>query len=160
MAKNFQQHHLDVHDQFLRNPFHLAFASGNIKVVKFFMEKLTGSPHIMLFQRDCYNQTPFHLALKFYRTKFLAEFCAHLREKLEQTTTPLGIVSNNSIASAANTLITATTTTLHHDKKKRKEMSSGSTKSTNSKRSKVDVVSVTTSDSEDESAGSLLLQDE
>ncbi|EFC43266.1 predicted protein [Naegleria gruberi] len=143
IQKSFQQFHLEVNDQFSRSPFHLAFAAGNLNAVKFFMEKIAVSPHIYLFQRDCYNQTPFHLAFKFYRTKFLVECCAFLKEKLDKST--------NRNENSQNVDISPTVQQ-KQDKKRKTPSSSNET----TKRTKVEVIS----SSDDEEETSLHLQDD
>ncbi|KAG2391852.1 hypothetical protein C9374_013337 [Naegleria lovaniensis] len=82
LKRNFQPAHLTTHDLFLRNPLHLAFASGNLEAAKFCIENLTTSPHLLLLQRDYYHNTPFHLALKFNRTHFMKEICLVLKTYL------------------------------------------------------------------------------
>ncbi|KAF0980298.1 hypothetical protein FDP41_013512 [Naegleria fowleri] len=82
LKRHFQPAHLVAHDLFLRNPLHLAFASGNIEAAKFCIDHLTTSPHLLLLQRDYYHHTPFHLALKFNRTHFMKEICLFLKSYL------------------------------------------------------------------------------
>ena len=83
LHRDFQATHMVALDLFLRNPLHLAFASGHIEAAKYCINNVS-TPHEILFQRDFYYNTPFHLALKFNKTKFLKEICAFLKTVLNK----------------------------------------------------------------------------
>ncbi|KAL9654827.1 hypothetical protein ABK040_008620 [Willaertia magna] len=92
IGKVFNLINLHVLDFFMRNPLHIAFASGNFEAAKFCIERCR-TPHEFLFQRDYYHMTPFHLALKFKQTRFLNAICRFIND----------LIMNNKFVMVDNT---------------------------------------------------------